>query len=104
MRTRDIRPVEEVNSIWGDIQHGHMRMVNTDGNFAEGEQGEADDIRKLYNQADSLEDAILFPKEVSEDNRVTLYKGKTNDLEEFVTSGPDVSRSLRVDFTCLTLS
>ena len=104
MRTRDIRPVEEINSIWDDIQHGHMRMVNTDGKFAEGKQCEADDIRKLYNQADSLEDAILFPKEVSEDNRVTLYKGKTNDLEEFVTSGPDVSRSLRVDLTCLTLS
>ena len=101
MRTRDIRPVEEVNSIWGDIQHGYMRMVNTDGNFAEGQQGEADDIRKLNNQA---EDAIIIPKEVSEDNRVTLYKGKTNDLEIFVTSGPDVSRSLRVDFTCLTLS
>ena len=104
MRTRDIRPVEEVNSIWDDIQRGHMRMVNTDGNFAEGEQGETDDIRKLYNQAGSLEDAILFAEEVSEDNRVTLYKGKTNDLEKFVTSGPDVSRSLRVDLTCLASS
>ena len=103
MRTRDIRPVEEVNSIWDDIQCGHMCIVNTDGKFAEGEQGEADDIPKLYKQADSLEDAILFPEEVSEDNCVTLYKGKTNDLEKFVTSDPDVSRSLLVDFTCLAL-
>ena len=68
-----------------------MRIVNTDGKTVDKRQSEEEDIRNYYNQADAFEDAILFPEEVSKNNHVARFEGKTNDLEKFVSSGPDVS-------------
>ena len=50
------------------------------------------DASVFYTEADALEDAILFPDELVEPKSKSLYKGKANDLENFVRSGPDWGR------------
>lgn len=88
-RTRDIKPGDEVMSIWDEIQRGRSHLLNPKGRTLEEQFAEDPHASKFYNEADMLEDAILFPEELSDDVTNNLYSGKTNALDEFVKSGPD---------------
>lgn len=91
-RTRDIKPGEDVMSIWDEIQRGQAHRINLDLGCKTLEQQIAKDPHqsKFYNEADMLEDAVLFPEELSVDvPNAALYSGKTNALDEWVKRGPD---------------
>ena len=63
-------------------------MLNPEGKTRE-TQIKADPLSKtFYNKADELEDAILFPEELSSKPSKALYKGKDSELEGFVNKPP----------------
>ena len=89
LRTRDIKPGEDLPSIWDETQRSQYSTVNHNPKTREDRVIEGEPPASIfYNEADVLEDAILFPEEVAEGKSKALYKGKANDLERFVNSGP----------------
>lgn len=96
-RTREMKLGEQVISIWDEIQRGRSHMLNPQGDSREAQMAEDPHPSKFYNEADVLEDATLFPEELPGESSKTLcrgksnalYSGKTNALEDFVSTGPD---------------
>ncbi|KAK4693776.1 hypothetical protein P7C71_g3680, partial [Lecanoromycetidae sp. Uapishka_2] len=88
-RTRDIRLGEDVTSIWDEVQRD--REPDPDGETLESQIIDDADKSKsyFYNEADMLEDAVLFPEELSSKNDVGLFKGTKTGLNSFFNSGPD---------------
>ena len=98
-RTRDIKPDEDVMSIWDDIQQAKFRMINPrgrltprDGTNIE-ENPQKPDASYFYGEPDALEDQVLFPEEllVTEESK-PLYTGKSSALDDFVRNGPNWHR------------
>ncbi len=87
-RTRDIKPGEDVESIWDEIERRPGHVLNPRGETLETQIAEDFPQHVFYNEADVLEDAVLFPEEMAEKRSKSLYSGKANDLESFVSSGP----------------
>lgn len=73
IRTQDIKPGEDVTSIWDEIQRGRGCVLNPEGKTLESQIIDDPDKSKFYNEADMLEDAVLFPEELSGKNAVSLY-------------------------------
>ncbi|MCJ1457569.1 hypothetical protein MMC28_007937 [Mycoblastus sanguinarius] len=96
-RTRDIKPGEQVNSIWDEVLRGQSRMINTEGKTLESQLAEDLHESKFYNEADAVEDAVLFPEEISKGelnalSKVSLFKGLTNPVHDLGKEGPDMHR------------
>ena len=75
-------------SIWDETQRGYFATYNHNTRTSEACIAEETPASLFYNEVDVLEDAILFPEEVAEGKSKALYKGKTSELERFVSSGP----------------
>lgn len=90
-RTRDIRPGEQARSIWDDIQSSSMIFLDPHA-----EDGRAPDVGAdiCYQEADALEDSVLFP----EGQGKALFKSKLNAVDKFVKTFPDWDRFIN-DFS-----
>lgn len=76
-------------SIWDEIQRGRGCRLDLDGKTLESQIIDDPDKSKFYNEADTLEDAVLFLEEFLGKNAVALYKGTRTELNSFLNSGPD---------------
>ena len=76
-RTRDIKPGEKVMSIWNDIEQGGYITQDSKDSLPSS---------VFYSEPDVLEDAVLFPEEMTHEAHKALYSGKNNHLESFTSS------------------
>ncbi len=98
-RTRDIRPGEEVRSIWDQVQRGPYRLIDPQIDPRKSTTWNATDQSQLnpstfYGEPDVLEDEVLFPEELSTETSQTLYSGRNVILDDFIRNGPDLERFL----------
>ncbi|KAL9004683.1 MAG: hypothetical protein Q9188_002498, partial [Gyalolechia gomerana] len=91
-RTRDIKPDEDVRSLWDEVLRTPNRRVDPGGETLEDRLIPDLDASYFYGEPDVLEDEVLFPEELLTESSNALYSGKANALEKFVTSGPDFVR------------
>lgn len=89
LRARDIKPGEQVDSIWDTIQKGRMSSWLLENNTQKPTQVHEPDVSKFYNQADVLEDAILFPEQTASGTVGGLYRGHETAMQDFMSKGPD---------------
>lgn len=95
LRARDIKPGEEVNSIWDTIQKGRMSSWNLDNNTREPREYQEPDLSKFYNEADVREDAILFPEQATSGTVGGLFRGHETSMQDFMSKGPDWARFIQ---------
>lgn len=91
-RTRDIKPGEDVKSLWDEVKGARNVMVNSRGETPEERLVPDLDASYFYGEPDVLEDEVLFPEELSTETWNALYSGRANALGKFVNSGPDWER------------
>ncbi len=91
-RARDIKPGEQVDSIWDTIQKGRMSSWGVESNTREPKEFQEPDLSKFYNEADVLEDAILFPEQTASDTVGGLFRGHETSMQDFMSKGPDWTR------------
>lgn len=92
LRARDIKPGEEVNSIWDSVQKGRVSSWNLDNNTREPREYHEPDLSKFYNEADVQEDAILFPEQAASGTVGGLFRGHETSMQDFMSKGPDWAR------------
>ena len=92
LRARDIKPGEQVDSIWDTIQKGRMSSWGLDNNTKEATEFHEPDLSKYYNEADVREDAILFPEQAASGTVSGLFRGHETAMQDFMTKGPDWER------------
>ena len=92
LRARDIKPGEVVDSVWDTIQKGKMSSWMVDNGTRERTECHEPDLSKYYNEADVLEDAILFPEQSALEAIGGLFRGHETSMQEFMSKGPDWTR------------
>ena len=90
-RTRDIRPGEGAKSIWDDIKSSNVTFLDP---YAEDGHAADPSAEVCYQEADALEDKVLFP----EGQGKALFNSKLNAVEKFVKTFPDWDRFIN-DFS-----
>lgn len=95
LRARDIKPGEEVDSIWDTIQKGRMSSWNINNNTREPTEYEEPDLSKFYNEADVREEAILFPEQAASGTVGGLFRGHETSMQDFMSKGPDWTRFIQ---------
>ncbi|PVH94676.1 hypothetical protein DM02DRAFT_602165 [Periconia macrospinosa] len=79
-RIRSIRPDEEVKSLWNDINDPSMTFHL----WTNGHEAAPDQFDKIkYNEADALEDEILFPEEADEEDNDYLFRPDKSAMTRF---------------------
>lgn len=53
------------------------------------------DLSKFYNEADVLEDAILFPEQAASGTVGGLFRGHETSMQDFMSKGPDWARFIK---------
>ena len=53
------------------------------------------DLSKFYNEADVLEDAILFPEQAESGIVGGLFRGHETSMQDFMSKGPDWARFIK---------
>lgn len=87
-RVRKLRPGETLLSLDGQIHSDETRFV-----FANAATGREESPNKLfYNQADMLEDQVLFPEESQEDPSKAPFREPTGGLSKFENEGINFGR------------
>lgn len=81
-----------MTSIWDDIQSGRGCVFNPEGETRESQIIDNPDVSKFYNEADMLEDTVLFPEEASGKSAVSLHKSTKTELNSFVDNNPNFVR------------
>lgn len=94
-RARDIKPGEQVDSIWDTIQKGRMSSWNVNDKTKEPTEYHKPDLSKFYNEADVLEDAILFPEQATSGTVGGLFRGHETSMQDFMSKGPDWARFIQ---------
>ena len=94
-RARDIKFGEDVNSIWDTIQKGRMSSWNMADKTQAPTEYEVPDMSKFYNEADVLEDAILFPEQAASGSVGGLFRGHETSMQDFMSKGPDWARFIK---------
>ena len=92
LRARDIKPGEVVDSVWDTVQKGKMSSWKVDNRTRERTESHEPDMSKYYNEADVLEDAILFPEQSASETVGGLFRGHETSMQEFMSKGPDWTR------------
>ena len=92
LRARDIKPGEVVDSVWDTIQKGKTSSWMVDSGTQERTEAHEPDLNKYYNEADVLEDAILFPEQSALETVGGLFRGHETSMQEFMSKGPDWAR------------
>ena len=88
MRVRDIKPGEQVDSLWDDILRGRCTTLVLGKREVGGDPWDG----CFYNRADAVEDTILFPEERSTGKFDSVYKAKNSAIDDFMKKGPDFDR------------
>jgi hypothetical protein len=87
-RVRKLKPGETLLSLDGQIHSDETRFV-----FANATTGQEESPNKLfYNQADMLEDQVLFPEESQEDPSKAPFREPTGGLSKFENEGINFGR------------
>ena len=92
LRARDIKPGEQVDSVWDTIQKGRMSSWLLENNTQKPTEFVEPDLSKFYNEADVLEDAILFPEQTASGTVGGLFHGHETAMQDFMSKGPDWER------------
>ena len=92
LRARDIKTGEQVDSIWDTVQKGRMSSWLLENNTQKPTEFHEPDLSKFYNQADVLEDAILFPEQTTSGTVGGLFRGHETAMQDFMSKGPDWER------------
>jgi hypothetical protein len=87
MRARTIKPGEKAMSIWDEIIDPRSTIRAYKQNQQEVKIAETVKYH-IYNQADVLEDEILFPEEMSENRKNELFKENPSSIVKFERGGP----------------
>lgn len=98
-RARDVKPGEEVVTLWEEVSQSTFH-ISTD--LAHDDDGDEDEDGKrrrnwkiFYNDADALEDAVLFPDELDSTKAVAKFRNISNPISQFVIEGPEVSKWIK---------
>ena len=94
-RARDIRPDEQVQSIFDEISEGEVRVgsVNVHNMAGDFTHNDPRVLRKIiYNEADALEDAVLFPDELVSGEANGKFEQISSSLLKFEHGGPSLAR------------
>ncbi|KAL8650493.1 MAG: hypothetical protein Q9210_003787 [Variospora velana] len=100
-RTRDIKPGEDIQSIWDENQSAKFRLLKPLGKEAsesttfDEASHEGLDPKYFYDELDRLEDEVLFPEEHSAEASKTLYSGKDSALDDLINKGPSWERFIQ---------
>lgn len=91
MRVRSIRPGEQVQSLWDDVNDPTNIFLTTDlANktvLQTSGDGHADaSPHTFYNESDAAEDAVLFPDELISPNRKVPFKEISNPITRMETT------------------
>jgi hypothetical protein len=91
-RARDIKPGEDVSSIFDEIKTSEMMV--TAFNFRTGEIMDKDLVMRkcIYNEADAAEDAVLFPDELLSGEVIGKFEQLSNEFLKFERRGPSMAR------------
>ena len=92
LRARDIKPGEQVDSIWDTVQKGRMSSWLVEDNTRKPTELHEPDLSNFYNKADVLEDAILFPEQTASGTVGGLFNGHETAMQDFMSKGPDWER------------
>ena len=95
LRAREIKSGEQADSIWDTIQKGRMSSWGLDNNTQERKEIHEPDLSKFYNEADVLEDAILFPEQAASATVGGLFRGHETAMQDFMSKGPDWERFIQ---------
>lgn len=72
-----------------------MSSWNIGNNTREPTEYHEPDLSKFYNQADVLEDAILFPEQAASGTVGGLFRGHETSMQDFMSNGPDWARFIK---------
>lgn len=91
-RVRDIKPGEDVPSLWDGIQSPETRFMTTIIGTGSGAR-ELESAHVMYNESDAREDEILFPEELQRDGTdATVRDQITQKIFALETEGPSMDR------------
>lgn len=98
-RARDIRPGEQVQSIWDELHAEGSGFVFGAVHFGNGEfRDQSDNINKVwdffYNEGNAAEDVILFQEHLDSNNPKRKFKEITNAITKLEKGGPVLARFL----------
>lgn len=80
---------EDLSSIWDEIQTSNLM---TPPEMESGVLHRKCEWHTFYNEADALEDAILFPDETETANPTGKFKSMSNPIDRFTDRGPIIAR------------
>ena len=95
LRARDIKPGEQVDSVWDAVQKARVSTWFLDNNTKQPTEFREPDSRIFYNEADILEDAILFPEQTASETDAGLFHGHETSMQDFMSKGPDWARFIK---------
>lgn len=95
-RARDMKPGEAVVTLWEEVSESTFHM-STDMVYRDGGDEDEDDKRRrdwkiFYNEADTLEDSVLFPDELDSTESVARFRKISNTISQFINEGPELSK------------
>jgi hypothetical protein len=97
-RPRDLKPGEEAETLWDELQNPMFRMAFGKATLKEAPSGfdrpEATQLPKgwTYTEADAQEDAILFPEELIDPNAEQPVQEASSSLDAWERRGPSLKR------------
>ncbi|MCJ1417711.1 hypothetical protein MMC32_004056 [Xylographa parallela] len=88
-RVRKIKPDEAIASLYDEIHDGRTKF-----HFGDGTRTDAEPPKDVfYNEADALEDQILFPEELdAKQSKPLVFRAPTHRLHKFEHGGPDMHK------------
>ena len=95
MRVRDIKPGEEVSSLFDEVTDPHQtRHMFLDGNQPNGHEVQELEppARLFYDEIDEAEDRVLFPEEYQEDDAEIAVGDELKAMAKLEYQGPDMRR------------
>jgi hypothetical protein len=94
-RARDKKPGEDGATLWEEVSESTFHIL-TDVTYDNGDDDDDDKKRRhwnlFYNEADALEDAVIFPDELDSTEEVAKFRNISNTISQFISEGPEVSK------------
>jgi hypothetical protein len=97
-RPRDVRPGEKAETLWDELYGGKWKMAFGKSHKTKGVRGlEEPETHKLpngwtYSDADALEDAILFPEELTNPDAKLSVPEAPSAMDKWESSGPKLKK------------
>lgn len=93
-RARDKKPGEDAVTLWDEVSEStfHISTMAYDDDGDDEEDKRRRDWKVFYNEADALQDAVLFPDELNTTDAVAKFRMISNTVSQFINEGPEVSK------------